>query len=307
MGIVRRLVPHHEVIVCRPSESFRWNVHDYPHHLAKWHHHPEYELHLIQSSSGTMMVGDHVGPFSAGCLVLTGPDVPHNWVSDIPPGTVVPERDMLVQFSADFADRILGDFAELEDVRTLLAEAAYGLVFTGQTARRGARLLQEIGQARGPSRMVLFLDLLATLAADPTERSTLSRRTPAFPASQVEERIEIALAYIAKNYASEIRLGTVADLCGMEPSAFSRWFKKQTGHTFAKFINRTRVYSACTRLTQTDQPITDICFEVGFNNIANFNRQFVKFCDQTPSAYRRSARRIASSAIAPSGAVHGPA
>ncbi|WP_075215933.1 AraC family transcriptional regulator [Mongoliimonas terrestris] len=307
MGMVRTLVPHHEVIVCRPSESFRWNVHDYPHHLAKWHHHPEYELHLIQDSAGTMMVGDHVGPFQAGCLVLTGPDVPHNWVSDIPHGAVVPDRDMLVQFSSAFAARILGDFAELEDVRSLLAEAAYGLVFSGETARRGAELLAEIGQARGPNRMVLFLDLLATLAANPAERATLSRRTPALPSTQVEERIEIALAYIAKNYAGEIRLGTVADLCGMEQSAFSRWFKKQTGHTFARFINRTRIYSACTRLSQTDAPITEICFDVGFNNIANFNRQFVKFCDQTPSAYRRSARRIASAIPAAAPALKGAA
>ena len=66
MGFERRIVPDFEVIVCAPEESFRWNVHDYPHHLAKWHYHPEYELHLIQHSAGEMMIGDYVGGFEAG-------------------------------------------------------------------------------------------------------------------------------------------------------------------------------------------------------------------------------------------------
>lgn len=292
MGAFRRLVPHQEIIVHRPSESFRWNMHDYPHHLAKWHRHPEYELHLIQGSSGTMMVGDHVGPFADGCLVLAGPDVPHHWVSETPADGRIADRDVLIQFTQDFADRVFDGFPELETVRTLLAEATYGLLFLGDTARTGADLLRQIGRARGARRLVLFLELMSLLAEDPDGRITLSRRARPLATVQVEERIETALGFIAENFASEIRLSTVADLCGMEASAFSRWFKKQTGHTFAKFVNRTRVYAACTRLTQTDRSITDICFEVGFNNIANFNRQFAAFCDQTPSAYRRSARRI---------------
>src|SRR5690606_5307760 len=108
MGFERRIVPDFEVIVCAPEESFRWNVHDYPHHLAKWHYHPEFELHLIQHSAGEMMIGDYVGAFEAGSLVLTGSGVPHNWVSRIQPGERVPDRDMLIQFSPDFAEKIAG-------------------------------------------------------------------------------------------------------------------------------------------------------------------------------------------------------
>src|SRR5688572_18264938 len=77
--------PDYEVIVCPPDESFRWNVHGYPHHLAKWHYHPEYELHLILETSGRMMIGDYIGPFEPGTLILTGPNLPHNWVSEIGP------------------------------------------------------------------------------------------------------------------------------------------------------------------------------------------------------------------------------
>jgi AraC-like DNA-binding protein len=287
----RKSVPAYEVIVFPPSASFRWNVHDYPHHLAKWHYHIEYELHLIQGSSGTMMIGDYVGPFEPDCLVLTGPNLPHNWLSDTG-NLTIPDRDMLVQFSPECADRICSNFPEFEEVQLLLSEAAFGLLFSGETALKGASLLRQIGRAQGAQRMILFLELLATLARDSSERKTLSHRAPAATIpSRPSEKAERAISYIHNNYVSDIHLTAVAQLCGMEPSAFSRFFKKQTGHTFAKFVNQTRIYSACTLLAHTDRSVTEICFDVGFNNIANFNRQFVKICDQTPSAYRRTARR----------------
>jgi AraC-like DNA-binding protein len=292
----RKSAPAYEVIVFPPSASFRWNVHDYPHHLAKWHYHIEYELHLIQNSSGTMMIGDYVGPFEPDCLVLTGPNLPHNWLSDTG-GLVIPDRDMLIQFSPDCADRICSNFPEFEEVQMLLSEAAFGLLFSGETARRGAVLLRQIGSAQGAQRMILFLELLAELARNPGERKTLSHRAPAATIpSRPSEKAERAISYIHNNYVSDIHLPDVARLCGMEASAFSRFFKKQTGHTFAKFVNQTRIYSACTLLAHTDRSVTEICFDVGFNNIANFNRQFVKICDQTPSAYRRTARRCTTPA-----------
>ncbi|MGO4387864.1 AraC family transcriptional regulator [Microvirga sp. 2YAF29] len=294
----RKSVPAYEVIVFPPSASFRWNVHDYPHHLAKWHYHIEYELHLIQNSSGTMMIGDYVGPFEPDCLVLTGPNLPHNWLSETG-SLIVPDRDMLVQFSPECADRICSNFSEFEEVQLLLAEAAFGLLFSGETARKGASLLRQIGHVQGAQRMILFLELLATLANNPSERKTLSHRAPAATIlSRPSEKAERAINYIHNHYVSDIHLPVVAQLCGMEPSAFSRFFKKQTGHTFAKFVNQTRIYSACTLLAHTDRSVTEICFDVGFNNIANFNRQFVKICDQTPSAYRRTARRCTTPASA---------
>lgn len=293
MGFERRFAPDFEVIVCAPSESFRWHVHDYPHHLAKWHHHPEYELHLIQASSGKMMIGDHVGDFQAGCLVLTGPDLPHNWVSASLPGERIPDRDMLIQFSPAFADKIAGLCPEFHDVGTLFEDAARGIEFSGETAEAGTKLLREIGAASGPQRLVLFLELMAVLAQSPGERRILSRARPgAVAQTRSSGKLDTAISHILENFAAPIRLSQVAALCGMEASAFSRFFKKQTGHTFARYVNCSRVHAACNLLSQTEKPVTDICFEVGFNNIANFNRQFVKICGRSPSAYRRDSRRI---------------
>ena len=69
-------------------------AHGFPTPLARWHFHDEYELHLITETSGKAFVGDWIGPFEPGHLVLCGPRLPHNWVSlDVPEGGVA-ERDL---------------------------------------------------------------------------------------------------------------------------------------------------------------------------------------------------------------------
>jgi AraC-like DNA-binding protein len=288
-----RLVPHYEVIVCAPEESFRWYSHDYPWHLAKFNYHPEYELHLNRISSGTMMVGDYLGEFGPGNLVLTGPNVPHNWVSNIAPGEVVRTRDMLIQFTPNWAEKIATLCPELGTIRALYDDAAWGVEFTGETARAGAALLEEIGGATGPERFFLFLRLMERLAREPAERRRLSRQAP-LEAATMTGQLDRAVRFLNENMSEDVDLATVAAKAGLTPQTFSRAFKRQTGHTFASYLVMTRVYAACTALTQSHAPVTDICFDVGFNSIANFNRQFLKITGRTPSDYRKVAHRIAA-------------
>ena len=293
-----RIVPDFEMVICAPAESFRWNMHDYPYFGAKWHYHPEYELHLTRKSSGVMMVGDYIGEFEPGCLVLTGPNVPHNWVSDIEPGIPIQNRDMLIQFSAEWADRVTGFCPELANIRPLYEDAVYGVEFLGATAMAGQRLLAQIGAAHGAERIVLFLQLMTTLAQNPGDRRRLSRLAPTSAHVELPRELDVAMRYVLEHYSDDIDLASVSRLCGLEPQAFSRFFKRQSGHTFARYVILARVYAACSLLTQTYRPITDICFEVGFNSIANFNRQFIKVCGRTPSDYRRNAHKIGTKARA---------
>jgi AraC-like DNA-binding protein len=48
-----------------------------------------------------------------------------------------------------------------------------------------------------------------------------------------------------------------------------------------------RINRACQLLMESDRLITDICYVVGFNNIANFNRRFRDIKGMTPRDYRR--------------------
>ena len=295
--------PDYEVIVCLPDESFRWNVHGYPHHLAKWHYHPEYELHLILETSGQMMIGDYIGRFEPGTLILTGPNLPHNWVSELGPNERVAQRDMLIQFTLEFGEAIGNTFAEFKSVRTMLNDSVFGIAFTGAARRDGVRRLREIGSAAGAQRLFMFLELMNMLGRATHEWQILSRYAPAVGVhTALSTKLQAAISHIYAHYTQDVHLDAVSDLINMEPSTFSRFFKKQTGHTFARFVNQLRVHHACRLLARPDLTITQICFESGFNNTANFNRQFAAICRETPSDYRRSAVRLAMRATAPESA-----
>ena len=76
-----KIRPVLEVIQTPLERTFRVYAHDYPFAYSGWHHHPEYELHLIRRSRGHFYVGTYAGAFGPGNLVMTGPNLPHMWVS----------------------------------------------------------------------------------------------------------------------------------------------------------------------------------------------------------------------------------
>jgi len=279
-----------ELILCSPNESFRWNMHGYPHPLAKWHHHPELEIHLIQSTSGHMMIGDHVGRFSPGSLVMTGPNLPHNFVSDNTPELSVPDRDVVSQFTKEFCGQLCSSFPEMAKVDELFSDSELGLEFTGKTRSEGARILKDIGDARGPQRLMKFLELLISLSETKEERTMLSYSKNKFGSNDAaSNKLVNIMRYIYDNYTDNIFLSDVAKLVAMEASTFSRFFRKKTGHNFKDFIILLRVHHACRMLTNTNMSMTSICYESGFNNTANFNNKFRRTCGTTPSQYRANA------------------
>ncbi len=81
---------------------------------------------------------------------------------------------------------------------------------------------------------------------------------------------------ITSRIAEPISMQEVAAELGMSESRFSRFFRRATGNSFTDFVNRVRINSACHLLMQTDHYVTDICHQVGFNNVANFNRRFLR-------------------------------
>jgi AraC-like DNA-binding protein len=81
-------------------------------------------------------------------------------------------------------------------------------------------------------------------------------------------------------------MSAAAGILGMSESTFSRHFKKMTGNNFVDCVRKIRIARACTLLESEALSITDICFECGFQNISNFNRNFRHEKGMTPREYR---------------------
>jgi AraC-like DNA-binding protein len=97
-----------------------------------------------------------------------------------------------------------------------------------------------------------------------------------------------ALAFIRKNLTQPFGETELAAIAGQSQSAFSRSFRRHTGMSLVQYVKRLRINLACQILMSDEQAsITDICFEVGFNNLSNFNRQFLAEKGMPPSRFRR--------------------
>ena len=263
-------------------------AHGYPSPLARWHCHDEYELHLITGTSGKAFVGDWIGPFQPGHLVLCGPRLPHNWISlDAPEGGVA-ARDLVIQFRQEPLEQAAQSIAELAGASALLERARHGIEFFG-LSQRAERHWRQVKAGHGLRRLAAFCDFLADLVECNDYRLLSSVQMRGSQGEAEAERISRIVKRITDNLAEPISMAEVAAELGMSESRFSRYFRRSTGNSFTDFVNRVRINNACHLLMQTDHYVTDICYQVGFNNVANFNRRFLEVKGMTPSEFRRQA------------------
>ncbi|MFY0655633.1 MAG: AraC family transcriptional regulator [Neptunomonas phycophila] len=271
------------------SGSVRYLQHGADSPLIRWHCHKEYELHLIVATSGKMFIGDYIGNFSPMHLVLTGPHLPHNWISRLDEDKPAPLRDMLLQFSGDFIQQCKAIMPEMSMIDDLLKNASVGVMFEQSIALEVEPLFRQASQTSGFSRLVLFFSILERLSREKDYRLLSSTSFDPLLDESAIDRVNVAVNYIMQHYQAGLTLEDVASEVGMKPTYFSKFFKRSTGIRFIEFVNNLRINRACERLVGTTESITEICFQVGFNNIANFNRRFVSLKGMTPSDYRKQA------------------
>jgi AraC-like DNA-binding protein len=263
-------------------------AHGFPTPLARWHFHDEYELHLITATSGKAFVGDWIGPFQPGHLVLCGPRLPHNWISLNTPEGGVSERDLVIQFAHGPIEHAAQEIPEMAEVMALLERARNGIEFFG-LSDRALQHFNAVKSARGFQRLVAFCAYLSDLARCTDFRLLSSVRMRGEEDEAETDQVNALINRIMRDFAQPMSAAELAAELGMTESRFSRFFRRATGNTFTEFVNRIRVNRAGQLLMETNRLVTHICHEVGFNNVANFNRRFLEVNGVTPSEYRRQA------------------
>ena len=97
--------------------------------------------------------------------------------------------------------------------------------------------------------------------------------------------------YVAEHYGRTIRLKEVADYIGYNASAFSYFFKQNTGQCFTDYVIEFRLEKATRLLHETDEPVIEVGYLAGFNSPIHFNNAFKKNKGMTPGEYRKLCRR----------------
>ena len=278
-----------EVIPPHPQASVRVLTHDFPSEICGWGYHPEYEIHLITKTRGSFIAGDHIGTFAPGHVSLMGPNLPHDWVSDLADGQVAQDRDAVIQFTDEWIRGAMEHLPELSELSEMLNRSTRGLVFSGATAWRAAETILACVHSAGVERLAQLFKVLALFAHAPAdEYEVVASEWMGRPTDHTaRDAGEAGLSYIFENLTGDIRLSTAARLAYMSEPTFSKYFKAATGTTFSSMVKKLRIAYARRLLDTTEHSVAHVATMSGYRNMANFNRQFLAEVGTTPTAYRR--------------------
>lgn len=263
-----------------------------PYLSSPLHYHPEYELVYMKRGSGIRYLGDSVGQFLDGELVLVGKNVTQHWISE--PSYYHPDSNKEIEgIVLNFATNCLGkefyNLPEMSEVKQFTERITGAYRVHGQTHHKISQLLTQMITLDGSLKILKFIEVLITLSKS-HELTPLTSKDFQLSRHHKDNRIETVLQYISENYLSKISQEKIAQLVAMNPAALSRLFKQKTNHTLQSYILDLRIKHATRLLAKTDMPVEMICYQSGFINLSNFNRIFKKAHKITPSQYRKNYR-----------------
>lgn len=267
------------------GQAFLTRRNRYPHFLKIWHYHPELELVIIMESTGTRFVGDSIEKFNKGEVVLLGKNLPHMWLNDpdyFEENSGLNADALCLHFKEDFLGNEFLGLEVTDHILQLFKMANRGIKFLDLDFSIEAQI-KSIGEALNEfSGLLLLLKLLDRLARHKKIELLTSE---VYSVSNFSESTDKTQEFIFNNFNRPIQLSEVAAIAKMNPSAFSRYFKRIHRKTFSKYLIEMRVGYACKLLMENKSTISSICYESGFNNISNFNKQFRRIMEMTPSDY----------------------
>ncbi|GAB3649817.1 AraC family transcriptional regulator [Echinicola sediminis] len=257
--------------------AFQYSKRDFD---APWHFHPQYELTYIKGSHGTKFIGDYVGPYEPGELVLLQPNLPHCWKNSSHADLM--SESVVIQWNPD----IFYPAPELKHMFSMLDAASKGLIFSKKDTLSIAPLILKLSSVQGQQLYIGLLEVLANLPLIPSTSLSHSSFTNNL-SSEYSNRMSKIHDFIESAYVRKIKLEEIAEMVSMSEQSFSRFFTKMMGRPFFTFLNEYRVNIASKMLLDTDRSVAEIAFECGYESLPFFHKQFSKFKKQTPNKFRQ--------------------
>ncbi|MGN7823424.1 AraC family transcriptional regulator [Chitinophaga sp. 22536] len=274
-----------EKLTLSENTSFVARTYRTPHFEVPWHQHHEYELILILEGGGTAFVGDYIGDFKPGDIFFLGSNLPHTFQKS---GDMITSA-VVVQFLDSLWGNELLNLPEGVYMKNLLLAAAQGLKIPESYREKMADIIRELENQQRFGRIISLFQCL-NMMAESGDYIILSSQTPDANYRIKQAEIDLILQYTNRNFRNKISLREVSAVVNMSVAAFCKYFRRSTKKTYVDYLNEMRIGYACKLLKDTNSSVIEICFESGFNTLANFNKQFLKYKSITPSAFRKKVK-----------------
>lgn len=293
--------PHLLKVSAGPAQSFSVRQDLLPCINNRWHYHPEIELIHFKKGSGTQFIGDNIRQFNAGDIVMVGSYLPHYWRFD----DMYFSQDnddagvdiRVAHFSENFWGNGFLQLPENKLIKTTIEKARRGIQITGKTKKTIAEIMEMMLTAGGSKKIILLMEALNAIAeCDQSGCLSSIGFNPNVEKSQ-NDCINAIYEYSLANFKNKIHMDELADLVGISPNSFCRYFKSRTSKTYSKFLLEIRVGQACKLLIENKLPLKQLCYESGFNNFTNFHKYFKLITGKSPLSYQKEFIQVRSNSL----------
>lgn len=253
------------------------------------HYHPEIQITLILEGKGKFIIGGKRGEFSKNDLFIIAPNDPHVFHSD----KIYYENknklshSLSIFFSRESFGKSFFDLPELKSIGNFISEFSKG-IFIKSVSADISSIVKKMFKSDPLKQFQLFINLLEKLSLS-DKKTVLNPEAEIIKTSKnADEKLLRIYEYILQNFKSDISLEKTASIANMSIPSLCRYIKKRTRKTFTELVNDLRISEAQKLLIKNENPITEIAFASGFNNLSNFNRKFKKLTGKTPGEYRKA-------------------
>jgi len=278
--------PFIEKLNLEERNSFYARTHSTPYFEVPWHQHTEMEIILFKEGYGSAFIGNYVGDFQKGDIFLLGPDLSHTFQKA---NKELFASAVVIHFQENFWGKGFISLPECKSIKELFEASLHGLKIAGSAKPQLYDIVHNLENTSGLLRIIHLAKCLHLMEENKEYEMLSSHELKEFN-SHNKERIDTIYQYTIEHFFEPITLDKVASIASMSVPAFCNYFKKSTRKTYIEFLTNVRIDNACKLLADTEKCITDICYSSGFNTLANFNRQFHKLKQYTPSHYRKMFR-----------------
>lgn len=269
------------------NASIRVQLEAGPHFYDRLHYHPEYQITRIEKGEGIFFGGAGMVKFRPGDIFFIGHNTPHliksskEYYRQDSPGISA----VSLFFSHNSFGEGFFEIPEMASVKDLLIAAGRVIKINSSENTGLTGQIYRMQDVSAQSLVILLLQILDSMLN--SEKEFLNSEIHEYELKEARfDQLNKVLNYTFSKASENITIDEVAREASLSRSQFSRYFKERTGKTYINFLNELRIENACSQLMDSKNTIEQICYDVGFQNISNFNRQFRKNKNMTPSEYR---------------------
>ena len=254
-----------------------------------YHWHPELEIITVDAGHVSLTIADHTYEGTHGDVFFAAGEELHEIRAA---GRENQFRSFV--FAADFLQFSRADQSEF----ALLSPLAEGRLRFGTCIRAGEPGQSEIRallaqivrawQVQAPGCQLAVKAALLGIVAVCAQYDRLIGHQMRPGADYKAQQLKEIVGYLGEHFTEPLSLPAVAAEFGLSPQYFSTFFRDNFGRSFTQHINSLRIEQAARLLRETDLPVMEVGFRVGFDNFSYFIKRFRLVYGVSPSHYRKN-------------------